>query len=236
MICLTCRLFVHACILQVFTMKWVDEESDPCTLTSQMELCEAIRLYEINKDSELVIHGEYQFCRKKIQFFHWRFLKRIERGKNAIIIYIRHIDGKSISDPSLKLRQSLKYSCIYSCLLTHVKRYSGYIICIGFYLVIFPSAFVFRNEPRSTQQKKMNGTMTTQKQRKKVTWKMSFNFHLNSIFNRCHAHPHHTHKYVARTHRWHQVQPREDSEKQRNIKKSINVQPKKSERTVTVSL
>ncbi|XP_055318033.1 atypical protein kinase C isoform X9 [Sitodiplosis mosellana] len=41
---------------QVFTMKWVDEESDPCTLTSQMELCEAIRLYEINKDSELVIH------------------------------------------------------------------------------------------------------------------------------------------------------------------------------------
>lgn len=46
-------------LLQVFTMKWVDEESDPCTLASQMELCEAIRLYEINKDSELVIHGEY---------------------------------------------------------------------------------------------------------------------------------------------------------------------------------
>lgn len=46
-------------ILQVFTMKWVDEESDPCTLASQMELCEAIRLYEINKDSELVIHGKY---------------------------------------------------------------------------------------------------------------------------------------------------------------------------------
>lgn len=44
--------------LQVFTMKWVDEESDPCTLASQMELCEAIRLYEINKDSELVIHGK----------------------------------------------------------------------------------------------------------------------------------------------------------------------------------
>lgn len=39
-------------------MKWVDEEGDPCTLSSQMELTEAIRLYEINKDSELVIHGE----------------------------------------------------------------------------------------------------------------------------------------------------------------------------------
>lgn len=49
------RVYAH---LQVFTMKWVDEESDPCTLTSQMELCEAIRLYEINKDSELVIHGK----------------------------------------------------------------------------------------------------------------------------------------------------------------------------------
>lgn len=45
--------------LQVFTMKWVDEESDPCTLSSQIELTEAIRLYEINKDSELVIHGEF---------------------------------------------------------------------------------------------------------------------------------------------------------------------------------
>lgn len=43
----------------MFTMKWVDEESDPCTLTSQMELGEAIRLYEINKDSELVIHGKH---------------------------------------------------------------------------------------------------------------------------------------------------------------------------------
>lgn len=40
-------------------MKWVDEEGDPCTLSSQMELTEAIRLYEINKDSELVIHGKW---------------------------------------------------------------------------------------------------------------------------------------------------------------------------------
>lgn len=52
-------------------MKWVDEESDPCTLTSQMELCEAIRLYEINKDSELVIHGEYKF-KEKFQLFFIR--------------------------------------------------------------------------------------------------------------------------------------------------------------------
>lgn len=42
---------------QVFTMKWVDEEGDPCTISTQIELREALRLYEINRDSELTIHG-----------------------------------------------------------------------------------------------------------------------------------------------------------------------------------
>ncbi len=40
-----------------FTMKWVDEEGDPCTVSSQIELDEAIRLYEINKEAELTVHG-----------------------------------------------------------------------------------------------------------------------------------------------------------------------------------
>lgn len=48
--------FIH--LLKVFTIKWVDEDNDPCTISTQMELEEAIRLYELNKDSELVIHGE----------------------------------------------------------------------------------------------------------------------------------------------------------------------------------
>ncbi|XP_020626392.1 protein kinase C iota type-like [Orbicella faveolata] len=39
-----------------FTMKWLDEEGDPCTISCQEELDEAIRLYELNRDSELVIH------------------------------------------------------------------------------------------------------------------------------------------------------------------------------------
>ncbi|XP_059084912.1 atypical protein kinase C-like [Tigriopus californicus] len=39
-----------------FTMKWVDEEGDPCTLNSQIELDEAIRLYEVNKEAELTVH------------------------------------------------------------------------------------------------------------------------------------------------------------------------------------
>ncbi|XP_072175077.1 protein kinase C iota type-like [Diadema setosum] len=39
-----------------FTVKWLDEEGDPCTISSQEELEEAIRLYEINKDSNINIH------------------------------------------------------------------------------------------------------------------------------------------------------------------------------------
>jgi len=41
---------------QSFTTKWVDEEGDPCTISNQIELDEAIRLYELNKDTEIVIH------------------------------------------------------------------------------------------------------------------------------------------------------------------------------------
>ncbi|XP_036369528.1 protein kinase C iota type isoform X4 [Octopus sinensis] len=41
---------------QPFTMKWVDEEGDPCILSCQVELNEAVRLHELNKDSELTIH------------------------------------------------------------------------------------------------------------------------------------------------------------------------------------
>uniref|UniRef100_A0AAQ4NQ82 protein kinase C n=1 Tax=Gasterosteus aculeatus aculeatus TaxID=481459 RepID=A0AAQ4NQ82_GASAC len=41
---------------QLFTMKWIDEEGDPCTVSSQLEFEEALRLYELNKDSELIIH------------------------------------------------------------------------------------------------------------------------------------------------------------------------------------
>jgi atypical protein kinase C iota type len=43
-----------------FTIKWVDEEGDPCTVSSQCELEEAIRLYEVNKEAELTVHGKTQ--------------------------------------------------------------------------------------------------------------------------------------------------------------------------------
>ncbi|KYN00463.1 Protein kinase C iota type [Cyphomyrmex costatus] len=41
-----------------FTMKWVDDEGDPCRIASQQELDEALRLYELEKDTEITIHVE----------------------------------------------------------------------------------------------------------------------------------------------------------------------------------
>ncbi|CAK9295912.1 unnamed protein product [Gordionus sp. m RMFG-2023] len=39
-----------------FTMKWIDDEGDPCMLTNQKELDEALRLYELNEDNDMTIH------------------------------------------------------------------------------------------------------------------------------------------------------------------------------------
>lgn len=36
---------------------------DPCTVSSQLELEEAFRLYELNKDSELLIHGRWNLLK-----------------------------------------------------------------------------------------------------------------------------------------------------------------------------
>lgn len=43
-----------------FTMKWVDDEGDPCRIATQAELDEALRLYELEKDMEIKIHGQCQ--------------------------------------------------------------------------------------------------------------------------------------------------------------------------------
>jgi hypothetical protein len=41
---------------QLFTVKWIDEEGDPCILSSEAEFNEALRLYALNQDNELIIH------------------------------------------------------------------------------------------------------------------------------------------------------------------------------------
>ncbi|TDG42650.1 hypothetical protein AWZ03_010917 [Drosophila navojoa] len=56
-LCYEIRNICRFPIDQPFTIKWVDEENDPCTISTDMELNEAIRLYEMNYDSQLVIHA-----------------------------------------------------------------------------------------------------------------------------------------------------------------------------------
>ncbi|XP_055515688.1 protein kinase C zeta type isoform X1 [Leucoraja erinacea] len=41
---------------QPITLKWIDNEGDPCTVSSHMELEEAFRLYNQNGESGLIIH------------------------------------------------------------------------------------------------------------------------------------------------------------------------------------
>ncbi|KAL8198464.1 UNVERIFIED_CONTAM: hypothetical protein K2H54_011980 [Gekko kuhli] len=41
---------------QPITLKWIDNEGDPCTISSQMELEEAFRLYCQQRDEGLIIH------------------------------------------------------------------------------------------------------------------------------------------------------------------------------------
>ncbi|KAK9970860.1 hypothetical protein ABG768_026766, partial [Culter alburnus] len=38
------------------TLKWIDDEGDPCTISSQMELEEAFRIYNRNRCSGLLLH------------------------------------------------------------------------------------------------------------------------------------------------------------------------------------
>ncbi|VDD83199.1 unnamed protein product [Mesocestoides corti] len=40
----------------LFTLKWVDDEGDPCLLTGDSELREAVRLYQLNKEPFLLVH------------------------------------------------------------------------------------------------------------------------------------------------------------------------------------
>lgn len=49
--------------------RWLFDTGDPCTISSQTELNEAIRLYDLNKDSELTLHGMFRIdpCQNFIQ-------------------------------------------------------------------------------------------------------------------------------------------------------------------------
>ncbi|KAF6779710.1 hypothetical protein AHF37_00842 [Paragonimus kellicotti] len=47
--------FCHFSPQSKFTLKWIDEEQDPCVISSDMELREAIRLHHVNKEYQLTV-------------------------------------------------------------------------------------------------------------------------------------------------------------------------------------
>ncbi|KAF7258125.1 hypothetical protein EG68_04622 [Paragonimus skrjabini miyazakii] len=47
--------FCHFSPQTKFTLKWIDEEQDPCVISSDMELREAIRLHHVNKEYQLTV-------------------------------------------------------------------------------------------------------------------------------------------------------------------------------------
>jgi len=54
--CLINLLQLDRSITEDYTVKWIDEEGDPCTIASKQELEEAIRLFVLSQEKELQIH------------------------------------------------------------------------------------------------------------------------------------------------------------------------------------
>uniref|UniRef100_A0A672PXH4 protein kinase C n=1 Tax=Sinocyclocheilus grahami TaxID=75366 RepID=A0A672PXH4_SINGR len=119
---------------QLFTMKWIDEEGDPCTVSSQLELEEALRLYELNKDSELIIHesiyrrGARRWRKLYYASGHAFQAKRFNRRAHCAICTDR-IWGLG--------RQG--YKCINCKLLVHKKCHK--LVTVECVMMTFPVSF-----------------------------------------------------------------------------------------------
>ncbi|XP_045063240.1 protein kinase C zeta type isoform X2 [Coregonus clupeaformis] len=55
-LCEEVRVMCSLARQQPITLKWIDDEGDPCTISSQMELEEAFRIYSRNRNSGLLLH------------------------------------------------------------------------------------------------------------------------------------------------------------------------------------
>uniref|UniRef100_A0AAY5F512 protein kinase C n=1 Tax=Electrophorus electricus TaxID=8005 RepID=A0AAY5F512_ELEEL len=55
-LCVELRAMCNVCEEQPLTLKWIDDEGDPCTISSQMEMDEAFRIYGRTKPSGLLLH------------------------------------------------------------------------------------------------------------------------------------------------------------------------------------
>uniref|UniRef100_A0A7N8Y7N9 Protein kinase C n=1 Tax=Mastacembelus armatus TaxID=205130 RepID=A0A7N8Y7N9_9TELE len=55
-LCEEVRMMCSVTKQQPITLKWIDDEGDPCTISSQMELEEAFRIYNRTRQSGLLLH------------------------------------------------------------------------------------------------------------------------------------------------------------------------------------
>ena len=80
-----------------FTMKWVDDEGDPCRIASQQELDEALRLYELEKDTEITIHGMYIYMYEYMytEIYIYTYI-RARKGMGNLAARIHWIERKSL--------------------------------------------------------------------------------------------------------------------------------------------
>merc|ERR1719450_797881 len=123
---------------QELTIKWVDEEGDPCIVQSQTELDEAIRLYEVHKEAELTVHvfpglppGPGQLCHGEDRSIYRRGARRWRKmyKVNGHIFQAKRFNRKAFcafcGDRIWGLgRQGFK--CIQCKLLIHKKCHKLY--------------------------------------------------------------------------------------------------------------
>ncbi|KAF5296402.1 hypothetical protein FQR65_LT01389 [Abscondita terminalis] len=109
---------------QAFTMKWVDEEGDPCTISTQLELDEAIRLYEVNRDSELTVHDIMRLRCDKVQLLCGKV--RLLCGK--VVADLSAIWERFKNKPSIKSDKLILKNLLYNMLDTIMFRIRAHLI------------------------------------------------------------------------------------------------------------
>ena len=88
-------IYIYNDILQDLTVKWVDEEGDPCIVQSQAELDEAIRLYEVRQCLSMITCSWLWNWRLYVVFVSTQAISTIARGSRhcSLTTNIRHGSG-----------------------------------------------------------------------------------------------------------------------------------------------
>ena len=66
---------------------------DPCTISSQLELDEAVRLYEVNKDTEITIHGKVRLCNFLLTLFNFWLCLNLNSAESLQVCYCNQYIG-----------------------------------------------------------------------------------------------------------------------------------------------